>query len=154
MLFLLAKEPLLYIFFSHIGRGQMGLSEEDQRKAQEFRLQMKRPDQSNETDSTNGMQTEAVANCCQGIATSSCCQNGDFNGKSDNHNVNLEEQEHQLVLPLQKNKEGKPSTSIRKMSALPTWFESWEREDTYAVLAVVTAIASVAVVYSCYRQLR
>lgn len=140
----------------------MGLSEEDQRKAQEFRLQMKGEteelntkhlNQSNETESTNGMPTEAAASCCQGIATSSCCQNGAFNGKSDNHNVNLEEQENQWVLPLQKNKEGKPSTSIRKMSTLPTWFESWEREDTYAALAVVTAIASVAVVYSCYRQL-
>lgn len=140
----------------------MGLSEEDQRKAREFRQQMnaeteelnpKDPKQTNEAVTTNGTSSEA-ASCCQGIATSSCCQNGAFNGKSDNHNANLEEQENQRSPPKQISRESKPSSSARKMSTLPTWFESWEREDTYAALAVVTAIASVAVAYSCYRQLR
>ncbi|XP_020597214.1 uncharacterized protein LOC110036991 [Phalaenopsis equestris] len=143
-------------------RGQMGLNEEEQRKAREFRLQMNgeteelnpiHPNQANETGITNGLSTEA-ASCCQDIATSSCCQNGAFNEKPDNNSLNSEEHENQKMLPQQINKATKPSSSARKMSTLPTWFESWESEDTYAALAVVAAIASIAVAYSCYRQLR
>ncbi|KAI0503650.1 hypothetical protein KFK09_014585 [Dendrobium nobile] len=142
--------------------GQMGLREEDQRKAQDLRLQMNvetqefnpnLPNQETGTDITNGIATEA-ASCCQGIAASNCCQNGSFNEKPDNHSVNLEEQKTPKLLPEQRNKDRKPSCSTRKMSTLPTWFESWEREDTYAALAVATAIASVAVAYTCYQHLR
>ena len=44
-------------------------------------------------------------------------------------------------------------SSTRKVCAIPTWLESWEREDTYAALAVVCAAASVVVAYTCYKQL-
>ncbi|XP_020705686.1 uncharacterized protein LOC110116462 [Dendrobium catenatum] len=147
---------------NHLWRGQMGLREEDQRKAQDLRLQMNvethefnpnLPNQETGTDITNGIATEA-ASCCQGIAASNCCQNGSFSEKPDNHSVNLEEQKTPKLLPEQRNKDRKPCSSTRKMSTLPTWFESWEREDTYAALAVATAIASVAVAYSCYQHLR
>ncbi|XP_051128594.1 uncharacterized protein LOC127249705 [Andrographis paniculata] len=38
-----------------------------------------------------------------------------------------------------------------KMCAVPTWYESWEREDTLAVLAVIGAAISVALACKCYK---
>ncbi|CAE6242791.1 unnamed protein product [Arabidopsis arenosa] len=39
-------------------------------------------------------------------------------------------------------------------AAMSMWLESWEKEDTYAALAVACAAASVAIAYNCYKQLK
>ncbi|PKA48347.1 hypothetical protein AXF42_Ash020439 [Apostasia shenzhenica] len=149
----------------HLWRGQMGLKEDDQRnKAQELRQQMdgeiqkknfNNPGQATEAAVyANGI-SNAAAGCCQGAASSSCCQNGSLVENSQNHHAkSAKEQENQQTVPRQRSREGKPKSSNKRICAKPSWFESWEREDTYAALAVVAAIASIAVAYSCYRQLR
>ncbi|RLN08364.1 hypothetical protein C2845_PM11G27510 [Panicum miliaceum] len=40
-----------------------------------------------------------------------------------------------------------------KTCPMPTWFETWERADTYAALAVVAAAASAFVAFRIYKNL-
>ncbi|XP_028771510.1 uncharacterized protein LOC114728734 [Neltuma alba] len=47
---------------------------------------------------------------------------------------------------------GGKGASRRK--SMPMWLDGWEPEDTYAALAVVFAAVSVAIAYSCYKQLK
>ncbi|KAL5972436.1 hypothetical protein ACLOJK_041691 [Asimina triloba] len=146
-------------------RGQMGLSEEDQKKAQELRLQLSGKT-SGERDgkeftqaihvnrSENKTQVDAVG-CCQGAGTSSCCQAPILDEKILSNGINEDEVK---ILERKSEKKSKSSSAkgscTRKACAMPTWFESWEREDTYAIVAVVAAAASVAIAYSCYKRLR
>ncbi|XP_052207397.1 uncharacterized protein LOC127811513 isoform X2 [Diospyros lotus] len=144
-------------------RGQMGLSEEDQKRSQEARIQQdgkptstKAPAQTNDINNAiHGSQDEAFS-CCQ-MNADSCCQNFSAPEKMDNPDLNKKDAK---LMPEKKpdttkmshNNSGKgPST--RKMFAMPTWFEDWEREDTYAALSVVVAALSVAFAYRCYKQL-
>ncbi|KAK1296355.1 hypothetical protein QJS10_CPB15g01024 [Acorus calamus] len=140
-------------------RGQMGLSEEDQKKAQAFRLQLpgeiserektskesKQPIQQNAV--ANGNTTEKI-NCCQGSGNISCCGNP-LPPEEKPGNTNATEHEAKPINSYRSSK----SCYSRKSCSMPTWFESWEREDTYATIAVVAAVASVAVAIRCYRQL-
>ncbi|KAG0468911.1 hypothetical protein HPP92_018239 [Vanilla planifolia] len=139
----------------YLWRGQMGLKEEDQRKFLQQRLQAnaeteditpKYPQQTPEPAPTGG--------CCQGSAAAACCQNGPSNETSANPRPKSGPEETHNISPQPRNKETKSKTGSRRACKVPTWFESWEREDTYAALAVVAALASVAVAYGCYRQLR
>lgn len=118
-------------------RGQMGLSEDGQKKSQEQR------------------------ECCntQENGNSHCCQNPVFPEKLENLDANVvapkvmisdKKSSKKLNSRINSGKVG----SAHKVCAMPTWFESWEREDMYAALAVVCAAASVAIAYSCYKQLR
>ncbi|PIA26447.1 hypothetical protein AQUCO_09300030v1 [Aquilegia coerulea] len=170
-------------------RGQMGLSEEDQKKAQELRLQQsfetgteKGTNLSNRTFeaicSGNGNQVE-VAGCCQGNGNSSCCQSqvevagccqGNGNSSCCQNPVSAEKVENSRIedkketkVSLKKKTSSKQMNEItngqagictRRVCAMPTWFETWEREDTYAALAVIGAVASVAIAYSSYKQLK
>ncbi|GLT36745.1 hypothetical protein SLA2020_111050 [Shorea laevis] len=149
-------------------RGQMGLSEEEQKKFQELRLQVNGETNidGRSVEETQGQvagekipactsQTEGTG-CCQGDEIS-CCQNPVVPEKVDDWDA----QSSAVKLPLEK-KGGKKLISqinsgkgayVRKVCATPTWFESWERDDTYAALAVVLAAMSVAVAYGCYKQL-
>ncbi|KAF9608959.1 hypothetical protein IFM89_012136 [Coptis chinensis] len=150
-------------------RGQMGLSEDDQKKAQELRLQL-----SSETGMEKGTKVSIqtfeaghpgncnqveVAGCCQGIANTICCQNSVSAEEVENNNV-VDRKEP--LAAAGRNTSGKQinrtikgrGACTRKVCAMPTWFESWEREDTYAALSVVGAIVSVAIAYSSYKQLR
>ncbi|KAF5191078.1 Sucrase/ferredoxin-like family protein [Thalictrum thalictroides] len=150
-------------------RGQMGLSEEDQKKAQELRLQQsfetgteKVTNLSSQTFETifsgNGNQVE-VPGCCQGNGNSSCCQNPVSAEKVEKNPIE-DKKEAKVSLKKISSKQmngipnGQAGTCTRKVCAMPTWFETWEREDTYAALAVVGAVASVAVAYSSYKQLK
>ncbi|KAJ0965306.1 hypothetical protein J5N97_026444 [Dioscorea zingiberensis] len=151
----------------HLWRGQMGMSEEDQKKAQELRLNLnsggtddkisaESTQFSSEINSTVNATKIAADSCCQGIEKSVCCQNGAVKEKLENNIV--VENEAQMIIENTSNKETKVSSSkgtrARKPCPMPTWYECWEREDTYAVIAVVAAIASVAVAYSYYHQLK
>ncbi|XP_042492049.1 uncharacterized protein LOC122071726 [Macadamia integrifolia] len=145
-------------------RGQMGLSEEEQKKAQERRLQLngetntekseKDPIQANGSDlAGNGTHSE-VLGCCQDNKNSSCCKNTTVPLKS-------KKVESEAKVAVEGKSSSKPSSRIsnkgactRKACVMPTWFESLEREDIHAALAVVGAAVSVAIAYKCYKQLR
>lgn len=149
----------------------MGLSEDEQKKSQELRLQLNggtgngKPakeilqTQIKEMDTAvRGSPIDAMA-CCQGSRNSSCCQNTVLPGKMEKSDVH----EAAKVTPEKKKSSRKNfirsnsvkgGGSTRKVCAMPTWFESWEREDTYAALAVVCAAISVVIACHCYKQLR
>ncbi|EEF39634.1 conserved hypothetical protein [Ricinus communis] len=152
-------------------RGQMGLSEEEQIKSQELRLQLngetdvtrniKELTQSQEDEASNAAirsDVEFMA-CCQQNGKSSCCQYPVSKHKEENLDANNKgvkvspEKKKSSKRLLSRINSGK-GMSTRRVCAMPTWLESWEREDTYAALAVVCAVVSVAVAYNCYKQLR
>lgn len=155
-------------------RGQMGLSEEDQKKKQELRLQLLNENSmGNESKVASQAENHAeFAGSCQGnvtdLAGAECCQG---NGKlccqvsvsaEKVGNKHVVDKKETVAAAVEKKPSGKQRnrtingkrTSTRKVCAMPTWFETWEREDTYAAIAVVGAIASVAIAYSSYKQLR
>lgn len=151
-------------------RGQMGLSEEEQKKSQELRLQLNGEinvgENTEELTQTHMSETYTAAcrsqvevmGCCQENGNSHCCQNPVLPEKLDNLDANsgaakvMAEKKSSKKLNSRVNS-GR-GTSTGKVCTMPTWFESWEREDTYAALAVVCAAASVVIAYSCYKQLR
>ncbi|KAJ8461721.1 hypothetical protein OPV22_034647 [Ensete ventricosum] len=155
----------------HLWRGQMGLSEDEQRAAQNLRLQLNGElDQNSYNDSTD---TTTTGGCCQGSGEASCCQVMSSKkekpesqcAQEQEQEEEEEEEEEEAQDIVQRRRRSSSSredgnacsrkeASARKLCPMPTWFECWEREDTYAALAVVAAIASVAVAYSYYRQLR
>lgn len=147
----------------------MGLSEEEQKKSQELRLQVNGEinvvqnieeltrTYENETHTVACRSQVEVIACCQENGDS-CCQNPVPPGKLDDNldanvgaaKVMAQNENNKKVNSRIKSVKG---ASTRKVCAMPTWFESWEREDTFAALAVVCAAASVAIAYSCYKQL-
>lgn len=139
----------------------MGLSEEEQKKFQELRrlangetTKEATQRQMDEMNTTACQSQDKLKSCCQGNS-GSCCHDPP---KSDI----VDTDDGVAKLTPEKKKGGKKliskinsgkGASVRKVCAKPTWFESWEREDTYAALAVVCAATSIAVAYSCYKQL-
>ncbi|PRQ35112.1 putative thioredoxin-like ferredoxin [Rosa chinensis] len=173
-----APEDVPQLLEQHIGRGeivdwlwrgQMGLSEEQQKKSQELRLQPngesnveKRSTELTQTKE-RGMNTGTcrsqveIGGCCQENGSSSCCQNTSLTDRISSPDLNMmatqetsEKKKSSSKLLSRRSK----AASARKFCAMPTWSESWEREDTYAALAIVCAAVSVGVAYSCYKQLR
>lgn len=165
------------LWFSDI-RGEMGLSEEDQKKTQEERFQL---NGAVHTVKSNGKVTQessihsADVSCCQSRAAepngccqqngngSSCCQDDSalmLSLETPKDNQLESENNTEKLTPGRKIAEktffrinSEKGFSTRKVCGIPTWLESWEREDTYAALAVVCAAASVVVAYTCYKQL-
>lgn len=139
----------------------MGLSEEEQKKSQELRLQLNggtgdgKPTketlqtQRDEVDNAAcGSQIE-VMTCCQANRNSSCCQNPVLPERGTKVPPEKKKSSKKAISRCSSNK----GSCTRKVCAMPTWFESWECEDTYAALAVVCAAVSVAIACHCYRQL-
>ncbi|XP_057474344.1 uncharacterized protein LOC130762622 [Actinidia eriantha] len=148
-------------------RGQMGLSEEDQMRSLELRLQVNggsnveritnEPTQVNEISGDACESQVKVVGCCQPNGSSPCCQNPSQLENSDDHDLNVREakltaEKNSSKRQLSGNNSGK-GASTRRVCSMPTWFESWEREDTYAALSVIGAALSVAFAYRCYKQL-
>ncbi|BBH04398.1 Sucrase/ferredoxin-like family protein [Prunus dulcis] len=151
--------------------GQMGLSEEQQKKSQELRLhlngetnvgksatELTQPKEREMNTSVCRSQVE-IGGCCQENRNSSCCQNAVFIEKLNSPDLNemaakettdKKKSSRKLLSGINSGK----GASKRKVCAMPTWFQSWEREDTYAAFAVVCAAVSVGIAYSCYKQLR
>ncbi|CAI9784087.1 unnamed protein product [Fraxinus pennsylvanica] len=147
-------------------RGQMGLSEEDQKKSQELRLQV-HSGTNVETSINDSTQTnEASANmfgshlegtrCCQANEGSPCCQNPTFQEKEGSdlskRAAKLTDEMKNSKKQVSQSNSGKRA-GTRKVCSMPTWYECWEREDTYTALAVIGAAMSVAFAYNCYKQL-
>ncbi|KAM7250302.1 hypothetical protein ACFE04_022185 [Oxalis oulophora] len=143
-------------------RGQMSLSEEEQKTAQELRLQLngqvnvEKPTEELTKVKSNGgkiavngckVDKVEIMGCCQGNGTS-CCQNPLL--LLDMDTLDTDEGMVKMTEKKKSNK-NKGSGSTRK-ACMNSWFDSWEREDTYAALAVFCAAASVAIAYSCYKQ--
>lgn len=149
----------------------MGLSEEQQKKSQELRLhlngetnvgksatELTQPKEREMNTSVCRSQVE-IGGCCQENRNSSCCQNAVFIEKLNSPDLNemaakettdKKKSSRNLLSGINSGK----GASTRKVCAMPTWFQSWEREDTYAAFAVVCAAVSVGIAYSCYKQLR
>ncbi|KAL3851121.1 hypothetical protein ACJIZ3_013003 [Penstemon smallii] len=149
-------------------RGQMGLTEEEQKKSQELRFQANgRPDVDRITkDSTQTSEVSAGicssqvegTSCCQVNVGFSCCQNPLSQEKiigTDStqfvSNTTAEKKNNTKKQVLRNN--SIKGTGPRKVCSMPTWYETWEHEDTYAALAVIAATMSVAFAYSCYKRL-
>eukprot|EP01018_Ginkgo_biloba_P024541 Gb_04765 [translate_table: standard] len=139
-------------------RGQMGLMAEEQKKAQEERLKPngeialekveKETGGDENIDATNGIQNEE-AGCCQGSSGFNCCQSF-----SQEENVQVDDLDIKLTdKSVEEAKENSKHTFLSKgRGGVSMWFEAWEREDTFAALAVIGALASVAVAYNIYRK--
>ncbi|KAI7758326.1 hypothetical protein M8C21_013687 [Ambrosia artemisiifolia] len=135
-------------------RGQMGLSEEDQMKAQEQRV-IANGDDNIESSIEDGSQA-ADGGCCQANGGSSCCRvsNPPENAVSFNLETKINgEKKKGIKNPISINIGNKGASTPHKACTMPTWLETWEREDVYAALALIGAAVSVAVAYNCYRQL-
>ncbi|XP_009788686.1 uncharacterized protein [Nicotiana sylvestris] len=147
-------------------RGQMGLSEDEQKASQEYRLSvnggtyMGRGTKNSDDvgTSTCGSQLEGI-DCCRANGNISCCQNTQLPVNTENFDLHQEntdftsEKKKSFRRQISRSNSGKGARS-RKVCSMPTWYESWEREDTYAVLAVIGAVVSVAYAFNCYRQLK
>ncbi|XP_047341262.1 uncharacterized protein LOC124944957 [Impatiens glandulifera] len=149
-------EDVPFLLEQHIGkgeivdylwRGQMGLSEEDQKIAQESRRKQNGDDNIGCNIDESELRIESNG-CCQTNGSLKCCQvNG--NGKK------VKKSEKDITSKkkvINYNSDNKGSFT-RRACNMPTWFESWEREDTYASIAVVAAVMSVAVAYGCYKRM-
>ncbi|EPS60864.1 hypothetical protein M569_13938 [Genlisea aurea] len=134
-------------------RGQMGLSEEDQKRSQEERSR------SNGSvvpvdETTFSIENHVINSCCQtnGAAYASCCQNNQQIPpeswlESDPPAVNGEKKNRSAISDADQGmKYG------RRMFPMPKWYDFWGREDTYAVVSVVVAAASVFAAYKCIKQ--
>ncbi|KAJ9153960.1 hypothetical protein P3X46_027345 [Hevea brasiliensis] len=148
----------------------MGLSEEEQIKSQELRLQLNgETDVGKGTNKLTQLQIDEactaatnskveVVKCYQQNGKSSCCQNPVLP-----HEETLDANEKGVKVSPEKKRSSKrilsqinsgKGLSTCKVCTMPTRLESWEHEDTYAALAVAFAVVSVGVAYSCYKQSR
>ncbi|MQM17949.1 hypothetical protein Taro_050930 [Colocasia esculenta] len=140
---------------THLWRGQMGgLSEDEQKEVLELNVQQDGKAERKGRAEASSQSDEALSGgggCCQGAGNFTCCQNAPAEGKPECIRPEQPKTENN-------NRESNTCSSkgpgARKNCRLPTWFERWEREDTYAALAVAAAVVSVAVAYSFYRQTR
>lgn len=165
---LVEKDANLYLmqtFMNIVNRGQMGLSQDEQKKSQEQRLNLKESmevlmQMKNHEISTDayGSQENNFLGCCQGNGDSSCCQNqvtlektNDSDAIETQAKLSAENESSEILISQFNSRKG---ASRKHRPSVPTWLDSWENEDTYAALAVVCAAVSVYIAYSCYKQLR
>ncbi|XP_019447057.1 PREDICTED: uncharacterized protein LOC109350298 [Lupinus angustifolius] len=149
-------------------RGQMGLSENEQKKSQQQRLQLN-GERGLKASTKMLMQMndneKSTAACRSPDNFVSCCQENDDSSHYQNH-VSIERiknhddfaMEAKLLADNKSNENticriNRGKRASRKFRSMSTELDSWEREDTYAAIAVVCAAASVAFAYSCYKQL-
>lgn len=152
-------------------RGQMGLTKEEQQEAQQERHRpngeafLEKGDNgvglekgekesglgTENSDAINGNQNDVIniTGCCQGSNLINCCQSSapEDNVRSDEMDLKATSKSVEYV------KENTNATcSSNRWRGVSKWFETWEREDTFAAFAVMGAVASVAVAYSFYRK--
>ncbi|KAI3703774.1 hypothetical protein L1987_73969 [Smallanthus sonchifolius] len=136
-------------------RGQMGLSEDDQMKAQEQRV-IANGDGNMERSIEDGSTAAGGGGCCQANDDSACCQASNPPENAVNFNLEIKtngEKKKGIKNQISTNLGNKGAPAPHKVCTMPTWLETWESEDAYAALALIGAAVSVAVAYNCYRQL-
>ncbi|KAH9607184.1 hypothetical protein KSS87_021250 [Heliosperma pusillum] len=148
-------------------RGQMGLSEDEQQRAQELRLQNSDGTKTGRSNMQNSTKLPEIAaqtcglradtnGCHQANGNGRCCQMSPSVEKNDNPGTIIDDNKVSAGKKAKKQllrNNSQTGAGKRKVCSMPTWFESWERDDTYAALAVVCATVCVGVAYSCYKQL-
>ncbi|KAJ4763941.1 Altered inheritance of mitochondria protein 32 [Rhynchospora pubera] len=135
----------------HLWRGQLGLSEEDQKNALELKRQLANLTEQNSSGCCQGGNGNVT--CCQGSnGNATCCQNGPQKETNSDINRAITEDGKDKTTPDEKTSSSARRSRSRKVCHLPTWFETWEKEDTYAVLAVAAAGAAICVAYSMYKH--
>ncbi|KAG2653650.1 uncharacterized protein LOC120657086 [Panicum virgatum] len=138
----------------HLWRGQMGLSEEQQKQALELRNMTNGAKESLEETGTDGASCNpaAAGGCCQGNGGFTCCQTDLPKEKQDK---SVAAEQNQKGSQQENDKESGTSSKKGHMKtcSMPIWLETWERADTYAALAVVAAAASVFVAFRIYKNL-
>ncbi|KAL6633638.1 hypothetical protein ACP70R_026309 [Stipagrostis hirtigluma subsp. patula] len=140
----------------HLWRGQMGLSEEQQKEALELRSMTNggsSAKESHEETGTDGASCNPVAagGCCQGNGGFTCCQS-DLPKEKQDKSVAADQNQKSSEENGKETSAGSKKGHT-KICPMPTWFETWERADTYAALAVVAAAASVFVAFRFYKNL-
>ncbi|XP_062220174.1 uncharacterized protein LOC133919704 [Phragmites australis] len=142
---------------NHLWRGQMGLSEEQQKKAFELRntttggASAKEPLEETGTDGAS-CNPAAAGGCCQDNGSFTCCQS-DLPKEKQDKSVTPEQNEKGSEKENDKESGAGSKKGHTKICPMPTWFETWERADTNAALAVVAAAASVFVAFRIYKNL-
>ncbi|XP_040376579.1 uncharacterized protein LOC102704032 [Oryza brachyantha] len=139
----------------HLWRGQMGLSEEQQRKALELKHTTNGVTEDGAHESPEEAQTvgatcnpAAAGGCCQGNGGFTCCQSElpkETQAAEENHKNSEKGTDKESASGTKKGH--------MKICSMPTWFETWERADTYAALGIVAAAASVFVAFRIYKNL-
>ncbi|KAJ4875446.1 Sucrase/ferredoxin-like family protein [Raphanus sativus] len=127
-------------------RGEMGLLEEEQKKTQEQRFQ-----QRNVEKITDREVSQESDNYVQQNGNSSWCM------EEENHTESMTSEKEISVKSASSrvsNSKNGSSCGFKICAAMSMWLENWEKEDTYAALSVVCAVASVAIAYSSYKQLK
>ncbi|XP_066322513.1 uncharacterized protein [Miscanthus floridulus] len=137
----------------HLWRGQMGLSEEQQKQALELRSMLNGGKESLEETGTDGASCNpaAAGGCCQGNGGFTCCQT-DLPKEKQDKSIAADQNPKSSE---ENDKEGGAGSKKgnTKTCPMPTWFETWERADTYAALAAVAAAAAVFVSVRIYKNL-
>ncbi|GJM86689.1 hypothetical protein PR202_ga02573 [Eleusine coracana subsp. coracana] len=142
----------------HLWRGQMGLSEEQQKKALELRNMANGGSKAQEsleatvTDDAS-CNPAAAGGCCQGNGGGFTCCQSDLPKETQDKSVPAEQNEKSSGKENGKESSAGSKKGHTKICSMPTWFETWERADTYAALAVVAAAASVFVAFRVYKNL-
>ncbi|KAJ1280789.1 hypothetical protein BS78_04G259600 [Paspalum vaginatum] len=131
-------------------RGQMGLSGEQQKQAlEEYHSTVNMTNGAKETETDGASCNPAAAGgCCQGNGGFTCCQTSLLDEKQDK---SVAAELNQKSSEKENDKES--GAGSKKGCPMPTWFETWERADTYATLAVVAAAATVFVAFRVYKNL-
>lgn len=146
----------------------MGVPEDEQKKNQERRLQLKsvrKIEESlenlmslkNHEISTDlyGSQNN-IASCCQENDFLSCCQNLEFVDRTIETEAKLSADINSRRCndkPVSQQN-GSKAVLRREFFYKPIWLEKWEEEDTFAAISVICAAISVLIAYSCYKQLK
>uniref|UniRef100_A0A5K1A2T4 Uncharacterized protein n=3 Tax=Nymphaea colorata TaxID=210225 RepID=A0A5K1A2T4_9MAGN len=140
----------------------MGLSEEEQKRSQEQRLRLngeavsvdgttsEKTARDNEIITESTASDKGVMGCCGGSGGGfTCCQ--DIGRSEGNGGVDIKKKSGGEDASPARNKCASAKSKGWSCS-LPSWFETWEKEDTFAALAIIGAVASVVVAYSFYRR--
>jgi hypothetical protein len=131
----------------------MGLSEEQQKQALELRSMTNGGKESLEETETDGgaCNPAATGGCCQGNGGFTCCH-PDLPKEKRDKSIAIEQNPKSCE---ENGKEGGAGSKKgnSKTCPMPTWFETWERADTYAALAVVAAAAAVFISFRIYKNL-
>lgn len=143
----------------YLWRGQMGLSEENQKIAQETRLKQKGETSFGRT-MNESVGSETANGCCQTNGSPIyCCQNTSAQDKTNLRRTKTKTKTTKSEIggdsksTNKKNMSPYNRTSTRSVYNMQTWFESWERDDTYATLSVVAAAVSIAFAYGYYKRM-
>uniref|UniRef100_A0ACD5YKN1 Uncharacterized protein n=1 Tax=Avena sativa TaxID=4498 RepID=A0ACD5YKN1_AVESA len=139
----------------HLWRGQLGMTEEQQKKALELKHmtngvteEESSAKEANETDGA-ACNPAPAGGCCQGNGGGFTCCQSDLPEEKQDKSVPAEENHESSRTETDKESGKKGNMKICQM---PNWFETWERKDTYATLAVVTAVASVFIAFRIYKN--